>query len=588
MTNEKDKHETWLKYMIDELDIDMYEFASAIGKGDKQLKRYKKNGFPHNKNGKIIKQKCFDYICKKSCFKTYHHIENRIFFKIFKDYFNALNSRPETRVTQKNIADFMGVDQKTISLWMNPDKDKKYTKFSTKRQYQILNFFFSQSMKNLGAGMYFLKFPENQANNFDYLGYYTIHQKLEYYLEFPQSFFYLMQNGKILSEVDEFMIDYIDMPKELYLMLMRQFESCLRYTKYLPSIINDYRQEQFLSIFKNGDFSDTFEYYYPEMKQQYDIYKELDFSTFFKILQDIFSGLRAKAEMLIHKKGYSWNTIDNVTILQRQVKAVSECPFFGTKSEQYHEIQQVLAGFSEWNIPEYEELYKKFINIVENDEIYEKSKKEQFISIDETVEKMSHITKEEQAFILNHLSAFLDLNFLRDRISFESSIFYPFIKKMLITQNKTSIIREMETEISKYSNGFYPDELLSINTPTYQMIKTAYRKNHDKLQTYLSICKIKEQNSPYKQDLDFYLADNSENAIRLYQAFDKHTHHSSFPYGATNILEFIRAKLCFCAEDWYLWGLIQIGMDINSTMTIQKILDFMETPDEILTFSAKI
>ena len=94
--------------MIDELDIDMKEFADAIGKSDKQLKRYKTGGFPHNKNGKDIKQKCFDYICKKSCFKTYHHIENRIFFKIFKDYFNALNSQSETRVTQKKYCRFYG------------------------------------------------------------------------------------------------------------------------------------------------------------------------------------------------------------------------------------------------------------------------------------------------------------------------------------------------------------------------------------------------------------------------------------------------------------------------------------------------
>ena len=568
--------------MIDELDIDMKELADAISKSDKQLKRYKTGGFPHNKNGKDIKQKCFDYICKKSCFKTYHHIENRIFFKIFKDYFNALNSQSETRVTQKNIADFMGVDQKTVSFWMNPGKNKKYTKFSTKRQYQILNFFFSQSMKNLGIGMYSLKFRENQANNFDYLGYYTICQNLEYYLKFPQSFFYLMQNGKILSEVDKFMIDYIDMPKELYLMLMRQFESCLRYTKYLPSSINDYRQEQFLSIFKNGDFSDTFEYYYPKMKQQYDSYKELDFGTFFKILQDIFSAFRAKAEMIAYKKGYSLNTMHHLTMFQRQAKSVLECPFFGTKLEQYYEIQQILAAFSQWNIPEYEKLYKKIVSMMENDEIYEKSKKAYFISSSEAAAELSHIPEEYQKLILNYLPAFLDLDFLWGRISFESSIFYPFIKKMLITQNKTSIIREMETEIFKYSNGFHQGGLQYIDeTPTYQMIKTAYRKNHDRLQIYLSICKIRERSILYEHN--FY-----GNAMQLNQAFDKYTHHSSFPYRATNILEFILDKLCFSAEDWYLWGLVRIGMDINPEMTIQKILDFLGTPDEILTLSAKI
>ena len=76
----------------------------------------------------------------------------------------------------------------------------------------------------------------------------------------------------------------------------------------------------------------------------------------------------------------------------------------------------------------------------------------------------------------------------------------------------------MEAEISKYSNGFYPGELVSIsNIPTYQMIKTAYRKNHDKLQTYLSICKIKEWNSPYKQEHHFSLVYAEYDTLFIYR-----------------------------------------------------------------------
>lgn len=587
MENKKNKSETWLKYMIEELNIDIKEFADVIGKNDRQLRRYKTDGFPHNKNGNIIKQKCFDYICKKSCFKTYHHIENRIFFKIFKDYFNALNSQPETKVTQKNIADFMGVEQKTISSWMNPGKNKQYTRFSTKRQYQILNFFFSQSMKYLGIEMFSLKFPEHQANNFDYLGYYAIHQNLEYYLKFPKSFFYLMQNGKILSEVDKFMIDYIDMPKELYLMLMRQFEACLRCTKYLPSSIEDYRQRQYLSVLENRDIPDTPISYYPEMKQQYDIYKNLDFSTFFKIVQNTYSALQAKAEILMNKKGYSWNqnTADHFpfTMLERQMQAVSACPFFGTKSEQYYEIQQIRSAFSNWKISEYRELYKKIISMLENDEIYENSKQAYFISISEAAVELS--CRPEVELILHHLPAFLDLDFLfnfsNNDIPFESSIFYPFIKKMLVTKNKTSVIREMEAEISKYSSGSFTN--LIIENHNYQSIKTEYRKNHDKLQKYLSVCKIKELDMiSYLSHFDFH--SESENAVRLYEAFDNYMCNLNFSYGETNILELILDKLRFHAEDWYLWGLVRVGMDVNPGMTVQKILDFMETPEEILTF----
>lgn len=209
---ERYEPETWLKYMMDELNIEIKELASAIGRSEKQVKRYQTDGFPSNKNGKIIKKKCFDHIYKKSCWETYHHIENRIFFNIFINYFNALNSSPETKVTQKDIADFLGVEQKTISKWMNPDKKAKYTKFSTERQYQILNFFFSQSMKYMGETMFSLEMPY-YLGDFDYLGYYAIHQELKYYLNHSAiSFFYLMQNGTVLSEVDQLMFDFIDVP----------------------------------------------------------------------------------------------------------------------------------------------------------------------------------------------------------------------------------------------------------------------------------------------------------------------------------------------------------------------------------------
>ena len=77
-TEERYEPETWLKYMMDELNIEIKELASAIGRSEKQVKRYQTDGFPSNKNGKILKQRCFEYIYKKSCCETYHHIENRI------------------------------------------------------------------------------------------------------------------------------------------------------------------------------------------------------------------------------------------------------------------------------------------------------------------------------------------------------------------------------------------------------------------------------------------------------------------------------------------------------------------------------
>lgn len=571
---------TWLKYMMDELDIDVKEIASVTGKSTKQVERYRKDGFPHHKNGNEIKQKCFNYICQKSCFRTYHHIENRIFFRMFRDYFNALNSRPETQTTQKEMADFCGVEQKTISSWLNPDK--KYTNFSAERQYQILNFLFSQSMKQMGTALFSLEIPD-YLDDFDYLGYYAIRQELKHYLRYPKKFFCLMQNREILSEADKRMIDYTDMPQELYFLLMRQFEACLRYAKYLPG-----SQKQY---------------------QAHSVYEQLDFSMFFRIFQNSFSALRTKSEQnaiyIMQKPGSVHDRI-----LQRHLKAVSNCQFLGTKQEQHDEIQLILDSFSAWDKKNYEQLYQKLIEIMQNfTPISERVPKRASLRAEQVTEQLRKLTDAEQDIILNHVPAFLDtINHDNQFIasfqcrSFKSTLFYPLLKKMLCTADKRRIIREMESEVFKHGVRIDYDEegkMIFYNDydKNYKSIKTMYRTVNHSLQIYLTMSKLK---SPKKRH-DAISLPTVCDPVEKYQAYEeyqkkKNNAFVNFTKNAksllavfpeTDILEILLDKLEFSPEDWYLWGLMQIGIRTNPGMTVQKMLDFLETPDEILKMTAK-
>lgn len=564
---------TWLKYMMDELDVDVKELASVLGKSERQIGRYKTDGFSHNKNEQQIKSECFKYLCQKSCFKTYHHIENRVFFRIFLNYYNALNSKPETAVTQQEMADFFGVKQKTISSWLNP---KIKTKFSTERQYQILNFLFSKSMKHMdGYGMFKLKIP-NSLYNFDFLGYYAVNWKLEDYLQYPEKFFYLMQNREILSRVDQLMFDYIDMPIPLYRMLNRQFEAAFRYVQY-PSSERTY------------SFSSE--------------YEQFDDAAFDSFLSDI-------RTFLIN--GEEQNSNIGNTILQKHQRALAKCSFLGTKQEQQSEREQIAEALLTMKITpqgkkekDYQKLHKQLMHIVRHEKCWDTENRispyEIDFRIEQLIEQINKLGVEEQNMIFCHVPAFLDtINFNNEIIrycnSFEKTILYPFLRKMISSSDHERIIREIESEIFQHKDDISIIGLAH-DDKRYKSIRKKYRRVNRGLQVYLSMSEVKYHAEtryrffmPYEEidkEIEKEFNEYENNRVKGIPILEKNvrTWLSLFPQ--TDIFKLILAKLDFSSEDWHLWGLIQAGIIANPRAMMRKILDFLGTPDEILTLSAE-
>lgn len=599
MEKEEKESVTWLKYMMDELDVDVTELAKKIGKDARQVQRYRNGEFPKNKNAQKIKEDCFKYLCEKARYETYHHIENRIFKIIFRKYFHALSNTPETAVTQQEMADFLKISQKTISTWLNPEKD---TRFSTELQYQILNFLFSRSMKYMGMEMYGLKFPINQVNNFDYLGYYAINQESEYYLKSPVSFFYLMQNGNILSEVDTLMIDYIDEPLELYLMITRQFEVAFRYAKYLPAV------------------------------QQSQEYINFSCSDFDKFLTDVTYWLKNR-ENITHINGGN-------SIVAQHKEAIRKCPFLNTQKDEISKICSALLKMK--TNPEnekekdYQKLYRQLMHIVQNAiPVQERRPKPEQLSIEETIEKLGF---EKLDIILNHITAFFDtidydkrffhtVESKSSNYTIEYTLFYPFMKKMLHINDKEKTICEMETVLfgHKFHNDYFYDKEYGwqlsetkIGDKSYKGIKTMYRTIENALQVYLTMSKLSNPENRKREKTICYLKfDDSYTVTDLYWncheelsfeecekilekskkikeeneknlfIFKKNAEQMLIEFPEMNLYEFLVDKLEFSPEDWHLWGLVQIGMRTNPEKMIQKIIDFMETPHEILVFSGK-
>lgn len=214
---EVEKFTQWLQYMLTELVLTHQDLGDSIGRSKKTIDRYLNDPetyFPKSESVKTdFFQKSWNFICEHSCYKTYHHIDNQIFISILQNYFDSL--KKQKKISQQKFAEAIGVEQKTISTWKNSAFN---TKFSPKRQYEILNFFANFNIKeiyHLNGEIMLHNLPQSNS----YLGNLYSNQA-----------FYLMQNKDILSRTDAVMQHYLQYPFCFYQLIERQIEAAFRYS----------------------------------------------------------------------------------------------------------------------------------------------------------------------------------------------------------------------------------------------------------------------------------------------------------------------------------------------------------------------
>ena len=594
----------WLRTSMIELVITQEELGEAIGRDKRSVGRYL-NDDNYSKtleNNINLVLKIISFVQEKACFKTYHHIDNRIFLKFFREYFKFLNQKRNIKILQQQLGDFIGVTQKTISIYLNP---KSNVKFNAETQYKILNFFVSQNIDEIYSPSDGNKiFVNNYLKNgkFDYLGYFILFQK-----EWDAKYlFLLMQNKKIYSKIDKKMRFYIlHYPPVLHHLIEKQFEACLRFAEILPSSTNLLETSEFqeklrvlerTQLRKHGK---QLEFIKKEkeilsLEQQrfgiYKIYQNLDSEIYIKMLEKIldeiimaFEKKIMQQEILIDKYPVS----DYDIILQMHLEAVVNYQLLGTKKEQIEFIKQVKIAFTELTESDKIKLFGDLQTIVGNTKPNAKRiSQKKLPSIDDIVKSLCSFPPALQDILLEYSSVFFNFDdyFYFHFWTFKNHILYPFMKKILKNDLTSSVITKIESKAFErllwnltmdYEEDGTMYGLGKIYSYEYMHKKLQQVKLQESLEIYIKLYSLSYETIPDLLEQEFTYSE--KNKQRFLEKISNMKQEN-----LENLLEIISYKLKFYPEDWYLWGLIQIGMNVNSKKIYAEILKVFNGAEEII------
>lgn len=530
----------WVRYMLTELVITHQELANELCKSKKTIDRYMNDPetyLPKNEEAKKkILQDIWNFICKESYHKTYHHIDNQIFTKLFREHYH--NLKETKKISQKEFAEKMGVEPKTISIWLHSEK---YICFSPEQQYNILNTLLKFQMEKIYSNKY------DDGNYYAQGGTHSSPYFITHiYSRSYRNLFILMQNKKIYKRSHEIMQSYISYPSFFYRLIEKQIVARLE----KPHL-----------------------FYQPDLPEKYhggvDLPSDFTYVEFKEALHKICTPFREKS----HKKRTSIPAYVNFSpvtnrIIQHHTNCAKEYSAFLTK-ENCSQFLELLENSEEWTKQLFEDiqtkafdtgwLRKQNIPFLLNNNLTEES----------LLEFFSKCSPEMQKLLLEYPQTFLDTSLTRIQTGRDIdiniySIYYHFLRK--IEKISFSDVSEKLEQIVfvGYSN-------FSMHIKNYKENRLqAFYQGDDE---YLKMAYLVE-NIPKNHTQDSSTEKDKEKFLCLYQPALR---QNFFP-----LIKILECKLDFTKESWLIWRLVMIGKLINPQKTASILFEYINSADEVL------
>lgn len=527
-TIEVEQFTQWLHYMLTELVIPHQKLAKKLRKSKKTIDRYlndPEGNFPKDeeKKQKIFKES-WKFIREESCYETYHHLDNQVFLKIFRDYCNTL--KKTKKISQKEIAEKIGTEPKQVSIWLHSKND---IKFSPEKQYQILN-----ALLKFDIGKIY-------TSRWDAVG--TFHSpyfRRWVYVQNYGNLFILMQNKELLSRTDVIMQSYIKYPFFLYRLIERQIENSLS----LP--LNSF----------------------------YSLYGNLTYEKFTKILDIIMIPFRKKARKSC--KNIPDNTDSNPEmdkIIKRHLDFAKQYSLFLTR-EQCLQISERLEHSEELRKQLFEDIIEKSTSVKMQLGAYQPSERADALSESMTEGRLlqffSQYPPEMQALLLNYPEAFLDTAF-SDVKSGKSvniallSIYYHFLKKI-----KNLSFSDISKKLEQTVFIGYSEFSMQTEANQRERLQRFYQGDDE----YFKIACLADAIPEWKPQYYPVTEQNKKEFLRLYQSA---SHREFFP-----LLKILKCKLEFTKKDWLIWRLVMIGRLLNPEGTPPVLFESINSGAEVL------
>ena len=573
---EVEKFVQWLQYMLTELEITHQEFADGIGRSKKTVDRYLNDCetyFPKNGNvKKEIFNKSINFILEHSTHQYYYHIENRLFLRLFQNAVQILNDDRKEKITQEQIAKVINVGQKTICIYLNPNPPYD-VKLSTEKQYKLLYFLITQGIEHLyqsGKLVDYRKF-----SNFDYMGYYDckISERKQILKQLKTNLlcylvFLLNDNYYMKYIFEKHMPKYIQFSSCIYHLIAKQIESSCRYAYTLPTIF-----DKKFEIWNQQKSEETEDYSFHYRINYF--YYWMNYNTFDKIFQTLVYYLRC----MVNQQDFQFSAeTDRVygEILTKHLKALSNflCTF--SQKDRRMKAKEILRAIEENEIALKYTLFKSITSITHD--LTPIGKRKMFHcrkkpSLERTIEVLCSLPLETQEIILENAGAFFDFD-----ENFEQDMTYLYLYKIgTIALLETGIWQELEKIVFNnmffYLEGEYFKRMREFfGISPYEEICEGYKEFFEFWGNYINMCGNFQRIGDNKKEACF----SEKNKSRFQQ------YVSETLCNHVNVLEVIRKKLKFDVFDWYLWGLLQIGIRTNPKETYATIARYVSTEDILI------
>ena len=569
---EVEKFVQWLQYMLTELEITHQHFADSIGRSKKTVDRYLSDYetyFPKDARTKReIFSKSIQLIKEHSAYQHYYHIENCLFLRLFRNAVQILNDDRKEKITQEQIAKVINVGQKTICIYLNPNPPYD-VKLSTEKQYKLLSFLITQGIKYLyesGQLVDYRKFLD-----FDYMGYYDCKISERKYISSKLKtkmmcylLFLLNESDSIEPIFREYITEYIKFSPCLYNLFLKQIESIYRYACTIPTIFDPkfevWNQRKSERI-KDYSFHYQVNYFYCRINR----------NEFLNIFQTLVIYLKC----IVKQQNFQFPTEKNnvyYEILSKHLKALNSFLGAFNKKDRKMKAKEILKAIEKNEFTLKGKLWVNIQNIppifipIEKREVPHHSRIRP--SLEHTIEALCSLPMETQEIILENADAFFDFD-----ENFEKNMLY-----LLMPKRKLEIGDDLEKNVFNrmllYLEGDFFKTLEDIwGISPYEVIYEHYKEFSEFWGKYINMCgNFQHIHENSTKETSF----SPENKERFQQ------YVSETLCNHVNVLEVIGRKMAFDVYDWYLWGLIQVGIRINPEKTYAIVAQRLNVED-ILT-----